>query len=234
MLTAKQDNRLTAAENALAALQQDAKPYQQDKALQRLIAELQQLTDDLTPLRRDTQRKASKPKTAAKTDRRELLATSASEVAGDVYAYAIDQQDRTLQNAANYNYGALLNLRATALTDTAQDIHDQATTHAKALEDYGVTEARLQELQDAIDAFSGAKNDPRQQISEGKANRIAISARFKLLAALLEDRLNPSLRKYARSHPEFYQRVEAARKVIDRPGKRKGGEDEGQPDEPQQ
>ena len=232
MLTAKQDNRLTAAENALAALQQDAKPYQQDKALQRMIAELQQLTTDLTPLRRDTQRKASKPKTAAKTDRRESLATSASEVAGDVYAYAIDQQDRTLQNAANHSYGTLLNLRATALTDTAQDIHDQATAHAKALEDYGVTEACLQELQDAIDAFSGSKNDPRQEISAGKANRIAIKGQFQTLATLMEDRLSRSLRKYARSHPEFYQRILAARKVIDRPGKRKG-DDEGKPDQPQ-
>ncbi|KAA9332030.1 hypothetical protein F0P96_11090 [Hymenobacter busanensis] len=221
MLTAKQDNRLTAAENALAALLQDATPYQQDKALQRAVADLQQFADDLTPLRQQTLRKASKGNTTAKTDRRELLATSAGEIAGDLYAYAIDQQDRTLQNAANHNYSSLYDLRATALTDTAQDILDLATEHAEPLAEYGVTKARLTELKEAFSAFSTSKNDPRQQISEGKAARLAIKDKFTQLAALLEDRLDRSLRKYARSHPAFYQRIQAARLVINRPGKQK-------------
>ncbi|OON69767.1 hypothetical protein [Hymenobacter sp. CRA2] len=224
MLTAKQDNRLTAAQNTLLALQQDPGPYQQDKALQLALAELQQLTNDLGPLRQQTQR-LSKGKTAAKTDRRELLATSAGEIAGDLYAYGTALKDRTIQAAANHSYGTLINLRATALTDAAQDLLDLANAHTKPLEDYGVTPERLQELQDALTAFQGSKNDPRQQISDAKAARLAIKAKFSDLATLLEDRLDRSLRKYARSHPEFYQRIQAARLVIDRKGKHKGGND---------
>jgi hypothetical protein len=224
MLTAKQDNRLTAAENTLTALQQDAAPYQRDKALQQALTELQQLTTDLLPLRQQTLR-PSKGKTVAKADRRELLATSAGEIAGDLYAYATDQQDRTLQAAANHSYGSLVKLRATALADHAQHLLDLATDHAKALDDYGVTPERLQELQAALTAFNGGKNDPRQQISTGKAARLSIKTKFSNLATLLEDRLDRSLRKYARSHPEFYQRIQAARKVIDRPGTHKGGDE---------
>ncbi|MCC3157985.1 hypothetical protein LJ737_12105 [Hymenobacter sp. 15J16-1T3B] len=220
MLTAKQDNRLTAAQNVLLALGRDAAPYQQDKALQRALAELQQLADDLTPLRQETLRPA-KGASAAKTDRRELLATSAGEIAGDLYAYATDQQDRALQAAANHSYGTLARLRATALTDVAQHLLDLATQHSKPLEDYDVTQARLQELREALAAFDGSKNDPRQQISEAKAARLAIKAKFSQLATLLEDRLDRSLRKYARSHPDFYQRIQAARLVIDRKGKQK-------------
>ncbi|GAB3831203.1 hypothetical protein [Hymenobacter jeollabukensis] len=221
MLTAKQDNRLTAAQNVVLALEHDHAPYQHDKALQRALADLKQLTDDLAPLRQQALRKASKPATAAKTARRDLLCTAAAEVAGDLYAYAIDQQDRALQAAANQNYSGLYELRATALTDTAQHLLDLATEHARPLEEYGLTQERLQELQDALTAFGGSKNDPRQQISEGKATRLAIKDKFSQLAALLEDRLDRSLRKYARSHPEFYQRIQAARLIIDRPGKQK-------------
>ncbi|RAK63822.1 hypothetical protein [Hymenobacter edaphi] len=220
MLTAKQDNRLTAAQNVLLALGHDTTPYQQDKAFQRALTELQQLTDDLAPLRQQTLRPV-KGKTAAKTDRRELLATSAGEIAGDLYAYATDQQDRSLQAAANHSYGTLARLRATALTDVAQHLLDLATKHAQPLEEYGLTQERLQELQDVLTAFNGSKNDPRQQISEGKAARLAIKAKFSDLATLLEDRLDRSLRKYARSHPAFYQRIQAARLIIDRPGKQK-------------
>ncbi|WBO84739.1 hypothetical protein [Hymenobacter yonginensis] len=214
MLTAKQDNRLTAAQNTLLALRQDPTPYQQDKALQNTLAELQQLTDDLGPLRQQTQR-ASKGKTAAKTDRREQLATSASEIAGDLYAYATAQQDPGLQASANHSYGTLLNLRANALTDAAQHLLD-----------YGVSPERLAELRDTLAAFSTSKNDPRQQISEAKAARLAIKDKFSQLATLLEDRLDRSLRKYARSAPEFYQRIQAARLIIDRPGKRTGDNDQ--------
>ncbi|GAB2956736.1 hypothetical protein GCM10027048_23650 [Hymenobacter coalescens] len=220
MLTAKQDNRLTAAQNVVLAFQHDAAPYQQDKALQHALAELQQLTDDLTPLRQQTLR-ASKGKTAAKTDRRELLCTSAGEIAGDLYAFATDRQDRPLQAAANHSYGTLLSLRATALTDVAQHLLTLATEHSKRLEDYGVTKERLQELTDALAAFDGSKNEPRQHISDAKAARLAIKDKFSQLATLLEDRLDRSLRKYARSHPEFYQRIQAAGKVINRPGKQK-------------
>jgi hypothetical protein len=226
MLNSTQDNRLTAAENTLAALQLDAKPYEHDQALQDMVQELSQFITDLTPLRALGLRAKSQGATGTKTDRREHLATVTGEVAGDLYAYASKQQDRTLQALSNVSYGTLLPLRATALTDAAQDIFDNATTHASALLKYGVTKERLQELQDAIAAFSGAKNDPRQQISTGKATRITIKAQFTKLATLLEDRLDRSLRKYARSHPEFYQRVQAARKVINRPGGHKGGDEQ--------
>ncbi|UOQ54766.1 hypothetical protein [Hymenobacter cellulosivorans] len=89
-----------------------------------------------------------------------------------------------------------------------------------------VNPARLQELRNALTAFTGTKNDPRQQVTEGKAARILIQEQFSQLATLLEDRLDRSLRKYARSAPAFYHRLTAARQVIDRPGKQQGGTEE--------
>ncbi|MCB2379280.1 hypothetical protein LGH70_16910 [Hymenobacter sp. BT635] len=222
MFTTKQDNRLTAAENVAAALQQDASPYTQDKALQQISQELTVLLQALQPLRQQGVRTASQGITKTKSQRRQQLATSAAEVAGDLYSYATDQQNRSLQTSADYNYSSLVKLRATALTDLTQHIYDEAQTHKTALLDYGLTPARLQELKDALTAFSSTKNDPRQQVTEGKAARIAIKGQFSQLATLLEDRLDRSLRKYARSAPAFYHRLTAARLVIDRPGSQRG------------
>ena len=85
---------------------------------------------------------------------------------------------------------------------------------------------RLQELHAALDAFNTTKNAPTEQVSEGKNARLAIKTQFSQLATLLEDRLDRSLRKYARSHPDFHQRVTQARQVIDRLGSRKRGGDQ--------
>ncbi|TGE25936.1 hypothetical protein E5K00_12315 [Hymenobacter aquaticus] len=233
MLTTKQDNRLTAAENVAAALTQDATPYAQDKALQQISQELAALLQALRPLRQKGLRATSKGASKTKGQRREQLATSAAEVAGDLYSYATDQQNRGLQTSADYNYSTLVKMRATALTDLVQHLYDEAAAHQPALLDYGLTPARLQELKDALAAFTGTKNDPRQHITEGKAARLAIKAQFSNLATLLEDRLDRSLRKYARSHSEFYHRISAARQVIDRPGKQQGGEEEETPAKPQ-
>ncbi|UOQ74027.1 hypothetical protein [Hymenobacter cellulosilyticus] len=223
MLTTKQDNRLTAAENVAAALTQDATPYAHDKALQQISQQLTVLLDALRPLRQKGIRTASQGSTKTKGQRREQLATSAAEVAGDLYSYATDQQNRALQTSADYNYSSFRKMRATALTDLVQHLYDEAETHQQALLDYGLTPARLQELKDALTAFTGTKNEPRQHITEGKAARILIKDQFSQLATLLEDRLDRSLRKYARSAPTFYHRLTAARQVIDRPGKQQGG-----------
>ena len=47
MLTAQQDNRLTAADTLLAALRQDPAPYATDKALQAVVARLAEIIADM-------------------------------------------------------------------------------------------------------------------------------------------------------------------------------------------
>jgi len=231
MLTARQDNRLTAAENTLAALILDPTPYTQDLALQKITQELGLFTTDLVPMRQQGLRPTkdkNKPSGATqdKLDRKALLATVAGEVAGDLYSYATDQQDRPLQATADFNQSSLATMGSTALLDMVTNIYNAADSKQAALADYGMTPARLQELRAAIDAFSAGKNTPGQQVSAGKNARRAIKGEFGKLTTLLDDRLDRSLRKYARSHPAFYQRVTQARQIIDRPGSRKRGDDE--------
>ena len=48
--------------------------------------------------------------------------------------------------------------------------------------------------------------------------RTSLRTEFAELGTLLQDRLMRLLRKYQRRAPEFYQRIIAARQVVDRPG----------------
>ena len=224
MLTTQQDNRLTAAETLLAALRQDPTPYATDKALQTVVARLAEIIADMQPLRQQAQRStaakvAGQP--SSKEQARTHLAQVAAEIAGDVFAYASEQRNPTLQAVADYSQGDFENLRGSRLTDAATALYQAAqdNAHQPALQaDYDLSDARLRELQEALTAFNDLKAQPRQAIIAGKTARASLRVEFAELGTLLQDRLMRQLRKYERRAPAFYARIVAARQVVDRPG----------------
>ena len=230
MLTAKQDNRLTAAENLAAALKADPSPYAADKALKTVAQRLDEIIADMQPLRTATQRTAQGSAPAGgKSDKetaRATLATITGEIAGDVFAYASDPQKKqpALQALSDYSEGDLLNLRGSRLSDVATALLAELPQHKAVLEDeYGLDKARIKELQDAISAFNGLKTAPRQAQIDGKATRTSLRTEFAELSSLLQDRFQRLMRKYKRRDPDFYNRIMAARAIVDRAGSTGGG-----------
>lgn len=225
MLTAKQDNRLTAAENLSAALKTDPTPYVADKALKAVAQRLDEIIADMQPLRTATQRTATAgAPTGGKSEKetaRETLATVTAEIAGDVFAYASDPEKKqpALQALSDYNEGDLRNLRGSRLSDVATALLKELPNHQAVLGDvYGLDKARIKELDDATKAFNGLKTAPRQAQVDGKATRVSLRTEFAELATLLQDRFQRLMRKYKRRDAAFYNRVMAARAVVDRPG----------------
>ena len=223
MLTAKQDNRLTAAETLSAALKQDPTPYATDKALKTVAQRLDEIIAAILPLRTATQRtaKAGAPPggKSGKETARATLAIVTAEIAGDVFAHASERKLPALQALADYSEATLLNLRGSRLSDVATALLDELPQHKTVLEDeYGIDKDRIKELQEAISAFNDLKTAPRQTQIDGKSARISLRAEFSELGTLLQDRLMRLLRKYKRRDPEFYNRITAARAVVDRPG----------------
>ena len=224
MLTAKQDNRLNAAETLAAALKQDPTPYATDKALTTVAQRLDEIIADMLPLRQQAQRTVAGAPTGGKSGKetaRETLATVTAEIAGDVFAYASDPAHRqpALQALADYNEATLLKLRGSRLADVASALLAELPRHQPVLVDeYGIDKPRTKELQAAIEAYSAVKTAPRQAQIDGKTARASLRTEFAELGALLQDRLMRLLRKYKRRDPAFYNRIVAARAVVDRPG----------------
>ncbi|GAB3865284.1 hypothetical protein GCM10028824_03910 [Hymenobacter segetis] len=223
MLTAKQDNRLSAAETLSAALKTDPSPYANDKALQTVAQRLDEIIADMQPLRTATQRTANAGAPAGgKSDKetaRETLAIVTAEIAGDVFAYASEKKLPALQALADYNETGMLKLRGSRLSDVATALLAELPNHKTVLEDeYGIDKARIKELAEAIAAFNGLKTAPRQAQVDGKATRVSLRAEFAELGTLLKDRFQRLMRKYKRRDADFYNRVMDARAVVDRPG----------------
>ena len=217
-------HRPTAAETLLAALRQDPAPYATDRALQAVTQRSAQIIADMAPLRQQVQRStvakvASQP--SGKEQARTHLAQVAAEVAGDVFAYANEQRNTTLQAIADYSQNDFERLRGSRLTDAATAVYQatQDKAYKKALQaDYDLTDTRLQELADALAAYDTLKTSVKETVIDGQTARASLRTEFAELGTLLQDRLMRQLRKYERKAPAFYARVVAARQVVDRPG----------------
>ena len=231
MLTAKQDNRLSAAENLAAALKADPTPYAADKALKTVAQRLDEIIADMQPLRTAAQRTANAGAPAGGTSEKETaratLAVVTAEIAGDVFAYASDPRKKlpALQALADYSEADLRNLRGSRLSDVAAALLAELPSHQAILEDeYGIDNARTTELGDAIKTFNGLKTAPRQAQVDGKSTRVSLRAEFAELGTLLKDRFQRLMRKYKRRDVNFYNRLTDARAVVDRPGSGPGGD----------
>lgn len=216
MLTKKQDNRYKAYDNLHQALTLDPAPYQQDQALQAIIARLGLLVKGIKDDSVSGTRK-TKGITQDKSAARDHLTTVAAELAGDLFAYATQQQSATLQAEANYNKADLAALSGTRLGSVVGLLRQRLTDHAPALAAYAVDAARVQELDAALLAYDQQRNNPRQQVTQNAAVRVSTGERFRLLGSLVKDELLRAMRKYERRAPAFYTRVRSAREVLDQP-----------------
>lgn len=221
MLTAKQTNRLTAYENVETELTRTPDVYKDDEGMQEIAAELTSHLAALKPLRKDGVRDA-KGTGDDKAEAKQLLADIGAEIAGDLYSYGTKIKSRSLQAEADYSAGDLINLRGTRLIDVTEHLLDVATERVGEMKKLAISEARRTELRTVIDAFGGKKNLGREAVGTGKSGRLTTGGYFAAIAELLKERLQRALRKYKRSHPDFYTRVSTAREVIDLPGSNPG------------
>ncbi len=217
MLTVTQDNRYTAYDNLHKALIFDLTPYQTDEALKDIIAELGTGIGGINTLRKGKLRPTT-GSSEAKTEAKQLLADVAGEVAGDMFEWATKTANRSLQADNDYNTTSLFILRGTRIIDITGHILDQARASKAAMGKYAIADTRLQELEDVRLAFDTLRPSPRQLRTQAKALNQTIGQRFSALSIIVQDRFERAIRKYKRLDRPFYDRVIAAREVLDLPG----------------
>ncbi|HLM00249.1 MAG TPA: carboxypeptidase-like regulatory domain-containing protein [Pyrinomonadaceae bacterium] len=129
---------------------------------------------------------------ADKKARKRNLSRIAGAIAGAVYAYAAATGSNVLKQEVKFTSSELLRTKDAILAPRCRNIHDLATANIAALGDYGITAAKLTELQTAIDAFAEAD-------------------------ALLSERMDTVIGMFAATNPDFVATYQSARKILDAP-----------------
>lgn len=230
-MTDSQRAKLAMLQTTLAVLDEHAAHLTTNKALGKARQELADLVADLDPTAERQQRAATPQKPGAvKQATKQTLAERAAAVAAALLALADELNDIRLHTDSDYSERQLLRKSDVDLLRIAQNLHERAEEHAKALAEQGVTPEELDELQTAMQDFKAEQTAPRTLRADGKAQKEEIKADLRAANALLRNRIDKFILRYQRTDPKFHTAYQSARQTINtaaRPGKddKPGGPD---------
>jgi len=141
-------------------------------------------------------------------------------VAALVMSYAAENEMVDLIEETRLQEGDFTRVRLQQRIRLAQRLHDVVLPLLPALVDYGVTAETLTDLQKKIDAAGKSLPAKRGSVADRKAATAQLVVAVRELDAIEATQIHPLLKPFEISNPEFYQRYEARRQVLDLPGTR--------------
>jgi hypothetical protein len=149
------------------------------------------------------------------------LCALAAKIAGLIYAYAAKTGNNTLKAAVNFSKSDLRALKDAELAPACRNVHGAGVANLAALKDYGVTAAKLAELQTAIDAYAAMVAGPRDAIVGRSVTKANIRDKFTKADFILRELLDKLIEGFAGDHPDFVAQYKSARKIVDPKSKAK-------------
>jgi plasmid stabilization system protein ParE len=175
----------------------------------------------IASIRRDGQAQLgadSKPHTRAKDDAKKSLARLAADTGAPASVFAETLGDLPAAAKLNQSYSDIyyatdLDAEALAvnLLDAARDMD------AAALANYGITTEKLDDLEDALDHYSGKIGSPRAATVKRRVRTLSLEDLFDKLRAV-HSRMDRLATVFRATAPDFFAAYETARVIIDRPG----------------
>ncbi|MDQ3798228.1 MAG: carboxypeptidase-like regulatory domain-containing protein [Acidobacteriota bacterium] len=152
---------------------------------------------------------------ADKMARKQNLSRIAAAIAGAITAYAAATGNNTLKQEVKFTNSSLLRTKDAMLAPRCQNIHDLGAANLAALADYGVTAAKLTELQTAIDAYAEAAPKPRAAKTTQSTIVTSLAQLFDEADAILTERMDTLIEMFAATNPDFVATYQSARKILD-------------------
>jgi len=164
--------------------------------------ELTQVTDS-TGIAQDKQ--ASKAAMAAAT---QIISAA-------VHAYAVKSKNKTLANETAFTVSDLTSDRDAEAIKDCQNIHDLANTNLASLAAYGITAAKLTDLQAVIDGYKAIVTKPRDNIVAGATVTQALSDEFYAADETLSEILDGLVLQFKTTNAKFVGDYNNARTIVD-------------------
>jgi hypothetical protein len=140
-------------------------------------------------------------------------------------SWALKTAQLDVAKKADWSYSDLLAGRDTASEDRCRNVLKLATENLKALGKFGVNQAKLDELEEKIDAYAGCIAKPREAIAAGKTTTELLAAEFAAADKVLTETLDKLILQFETTASEFFADYQNARVVVEQAGTRDTGED---------
>lgn len=159
--------------------------------------------------------------------KREALATLgdiAFEIAGGVLAFADQAGNATLAAKVQYSRSGITTGSSNAIVARCQDIVDATTENLSSLGDHGVTQAKLTALKQRLKAYDTLRTMPRQAKAAAAAATTQLAKLLPKARRMLANRVDKLVWQFRGSAPEFFEKYQTARAIVDAPTPGKDGE----------
>lgn len=173
---------------------------------------------------RTTSESAENPTTGITDDKaaqRVNVSKTGNNIAGAVYAYAVDTNNLILKAQMKYRPSDFLAYKDDELPSILYNIWSTANTIATVtppatnpLIPYGVTVAILTAFKTAIDAYSESVAAPRGAIAGRSADNAQLLGLFNTVDLFLTNQMDRVIYQLQPANPDFYQEYKNNRKIV--------------------
>lgn len=161
---------------------------------------------------------------AVKEAKRSIVIDKAYAMSSAMVAFAVVNNDVELINHMKISKHVMRNASISKLTILVDRILLRATDLVGQMDDYGVDQPTVDELQALRDELEVQLNAPRNAIVERKTLTSEIKRLRRELDAILKFRLDNLMELLREEHPSFFKSYKNARVVIDQPATHGSGE----------
>ncbi len=162
-----------------------------------------------------------------KKENRKLLEAKAEELISIMLLYANMENAAAIKGKVDLYYADIHNVGGDKLADTCYGLHTIAGTIAD-LADYGLEENTLGEFKNSIDGYSAMLSAPRASISARAAIKTEMENTISDIRSLLNDKMDLAFNIIKNRETEFFAAYTNARVIVDRHGKRRDNNPEGE------
>jgi hypothetical protein len=124
--------------------------------------------------------------------------------------------DHDLTASTNVSASSLNKLDAESLSNRAASVLAAANAKKTDLATLQVTQANIDELNDALQAFNTAKSSPRTQTAERVAQTQSLASLLRETSGILKNEIDPLVNLFRRTNPDFVAGYRSARVIVDR------------------
>lgn len=149
-----------------------------------------------------------------KNQRREDLIEQAYFIANRLQSFALETKNTTLLSQINYTRTDFGRYRDMNLTGLCNTVLENAKLYLGDLKEYNVSEELIQALDKSIKNYTEYLAKPRASQTSVKIATTNLAQLFSETSELLKERLDRDIEVFYKSHPDFYNQYQNARRLI--------------------
>jgi len=148
------------------------------------------------------------------------------DIAGAIYAYALDKNDNALMSKVNFTASEVEKMSQSEIITAAKIVNEEAgKVAASDMTDHGISADELKEFGELNDYFQVIKSSTREAIIDRSGSTEKLRKLFIEARKLVKGTLDRLAMQYKRKDPDFYLKYRAARIIIyNRPQKEKAAD----------